>query len=277
MTEKCEESSEKATTAAETKPSEEQPKETSDKPAAEVEAVEKKDDETAANKMDVDESKDVEASKKEDEKKPDEEAIPKPQAEEKQPEEVKETPVVAAAAPTTTTVVEEEEEEEESEWEEDGGEIEVEEFYVKYKNLSYLHCEWKSRDELFYSDKRIDQKIKRFKLKKQQTAQMYDWEDEGNADGYNNDYDELFNPDYVEIDRVLDEYEIEDTTNTKSDQPPSKVKYFLIKWKSLPYEDASWEIETDVKNAKKIERFHRFNTMVPEMHQRIVPRPKPDK
>ena len=53
-----------------------------------------------------------------------------------------------------------------SEWEEDGGEIEVEEYYVKYKSFSYLHCEWRTRDELVVSDKRIDQKIKRFKLKK---------------------------------------------------------------------------------------------------------------
>lgn len=165
-----------------------------------------------------------------------------------------------------------EEEEEESEWEEDGGEIEVEEFYVKYKNLSYLHCEWKSRDELIYSDKRIDQKIKRYKLKKQQMAQMYDWDEEQNADGYNNDYDELFNSDYVEIDRILDEYEMDDTA-----KPGTKVRYFLVKWKSLPYEDASWELENDVKNAKKIERFRQFNTMVPEIHQRINPRPKPDK
>jgi len=55
-----------------------------------------------------------------------------------------------------------------SEWEEDGGEIEVEEFYVKYKSFSYLHCEWRTRDELVVSDKRIDQKIKRYRLKKSQ-------------------------------------------------------------------------------------------------------------
>jgi len=44
-----------------------------------------------------------------------------------------------------------------SEWEEDGGEIEVEEFYVKYKSFAYLHCEWRTRDELVVTDKRIDQ------------------------------------------------------------------------------------------------------------------------
>src|SRR5690606_31295566 len=92
---------------------------------------------------------------------------PAPESETTVPKETlpAETLIDPAAAP----VIEEEEEEEEvSEYEEDGGEIEVEEFFVKYKNLSYLHCEWRTRDELFYSDKRIDQKIKRFKTKKQQ-------------------------------------------------------------------------------------------------------------
>lgn len=199
------------------------------------------------------------------------------ESEGKPPHEETDKPTGEAAVeekkPEPVAEEEEEEEEEESEWEDDGGEIEVEEFYVKYKNLSYLHCEWKSRDELFYSDKRIDQKIKRFKLKKQQQQQMYDWNDDGDtANGYNNDYDELFNPDYVVIDRILDEYDVDDVA-----KPGSKIKYFLIKWKALPYEEASWELESDVKNIKKIERFHRFNTLVPEIHLRTNPRPKPDK
>lgn len=170
--------------------------------------------------------------------------------------------------------VEEEEEEEDdvSEYEEDGGEIEVEEFFVKYKNLSYLHCEWRSRDELFYSDKRIDQKIKRFRLKKQQAA-AYDWDNDGQENnGYNNDDDELFNPDYVVIDRILDEYEVDDVQ-----KPGQKLRYFLIKWKSSPYDEASWELESDVKNQKKIERFHFINTLVPDIHCKYVAKPKVDR
>jgi chromodomain-helicase-DNA-binding protein 7 len=178
-------------------------------------------------------------------------------------------------------VVEEEEEEEEddiSEYEEDGGEIEVEEFFVKYKNLSYLHCEWRTRDELFYSDKRIDQKIKRFKTKKQQQAQIYDWDDECDdkdamhAKGYNNDYDELFNPDYQVIDRILDESEMPDMS-----RPGEKLKYYLVKWKSLPYDEASWELESELKNKKKIERFYEINKYVPELHGKYVSKPKPER
>ncbi|PNF33753.1 hypothetical protein B7P43_G10216, partial [Cryptotermes secundus] len=43
--------------------------------------------------------------------------------------------------------------------------VEVEEYFVKYRNFSYLHCEWKTEDELFKGDKRISAKLKRFKQK----------------------------------------------------------------------------------------------------------------
>ncbi|RNA41456.1 chromodomain-helicase-DNA-binding, partial [Brachionus plicatilis] len=167
----------------------------------------------------------------------------------------------------------EELEEEASEYETDG-ELEVEEFYVKYKNLSYLHCEWRSRDELFYSDKRIDQKIKRFRVKKQQ-SQVYDWDDpdtNNSHNGYNNDYDELFNPDYVIIDRILDEYEADDLQ-----KPGNRLKYFLVKWKALAYDESSWELESDIKNVKKIERFRQINTMVADIHLKHVCKPKVDR
>jgi chromodomain-helicase-DNA-binding protein 7 len=166
---------------------------------------------------------------------------------------------------------EEEEEEEVSEYEEDGGEIEVEEFFVKYKTFSYLHCEWRTRDELFYSDKRVDQKIKRYKLKKSQTVNYNDWDD-ANEQGYANEDDELFNPDYVEVDRILDVYDMDDPA-----KPGSKLKYFLVKWKTLPYEESSWELEKDLKNTKKIEDFYKFNTLVPDVHQKVVPKPRGDK
>jgi chromodomain-helicase-DNA-binding protein 7 len=166
----------------------------------------------------------------------------------------------------------EEEEEEVSEYEEDGGEIEVEEFFVKYKTFSYLHCEWRTRDELFYSDKRVDQKIKRYKLKKSQTVTYNDWDDGTNEQGYANVDDELFNPDYVEVDRILDVYDMDDPA-----KPGAKLKYFLVKWKTLQYEESSWELEKDLKNTKKIEAFYKFNTLVPDVHQKVVPKPRGDK
>lgn len=38
---------------------------------------------------------------------------------------------------------------------------------------SYLHCEWKTAEELERGDKRIHQKIKRYYMKKTQNQQMF--------------------------------------------------------------------------------------------------------
>lgn len=52
--------------------------------------------------------------------------------------------------------------------------IEVEEYYVKYRNFSYLHCEWKTEDELYKGDKRIAAKLKRFKQKMSHHANIFE-------------------------------------------------------------------------------------------------------
>ena len=41
--------------------------------------------------------------------------------------------------------------------------IVVKEYFVKYKGLSYLHCEWATEEVLTYKDKRFPLKLKRFK------------------------------------------------------------------------------------------------------------------
>ena len=53
--------------------------------------------------------------------------------------------------------------------------IEVEEYYVKYKSFSYLHCEWRTEEELTKGDKRVNGKIKRFKMKRNQSNNMMDF------------------------------------------------------------------------------------------------------
>lgn len=52
--------------------------------------------------------------------------------------------------------------------------VEVEEYFVKYRNFSYLHCEWKTEDELFKGDKRISAKLKRFKQKMAHHANIFE-------------------------------------------------------------------------------------------------------
>ncbi|NWX73024.1 CHD9 protein, partial [Alca torda] len=133
--------------------------------------------------------------------------------------------------------------------------VETEEFFVKYKNYSYLHCEWATEQQLL-KDKRIQQKIKRFKLRQAQRAHFFaDMEEEP------------FNPDYVEVDRVLEVSLCED----KDTGEP--VIYYLVKWCSLPYEDSTWELKEDVDQAK-IEEFEQLQASRPD--SRRLDRPPPN-
>nr|XP_044636154.1 chromodomain-helicase-DNA-binding protein 7 [Equus asinus] len=126
---------------------------------------------------------------------------------------------------------------------ESGEEVEVEEFYVKYKNFSYLHCQWASVEDL-EKDKRIQQKIKRFKAKQGQNKFLSEIEDE------------LFNPDYVEVDRIMD-------FARSTDDRGEPVTHYLVKWCSLPYEDSTWELRQDIDQAK-IEEFEKLMSREPE-------------
>uniref|UniRef100_A0A8D2Q2P7 Chromodomain helicase DNA binding protein 9 n=1 Tax=Varanus komodoensis TaxID=61221 RepID=A0A8D2Q2P7_VARKO len=118
---------------------------------------------------------------------------------------------------------------------------------------SYLHCEWATEQQLL-KDKRIQQKIKRFKLRQAQRAHFFMEE-------------EPFNPDYIEVDRVLEVSFCED----KDTGEP--VTYYLVKWCSLPYEDSTWELKEDVDQGK-IEEFEQLQALRPD--SRRLDRPPPN-
>lgn len=66
-----------------------------------------------------------------------------------------------------------------------------------------------------------------------------------------------FNPDYVEVDRVLDVTEHTDPNTGET------IKHYLVKWRSLQYEDSTWEIQDDVDPAK-IKQYEIFNKLPPK-------------
>lgn len=88
--------------------------------------------------------------------------------------------------------------------------------------------------------------------------------------------DEPFNPDYVEVDRVLDMSESRDengevlcsssnflpgTTCRRANRPAllfcvQMVTLHLVKWCSLPYEDSTWELKADIDQSKIEEYQH---------------------
>lgn len=184
-----------------------------------------------------------------------------------------------------------------------------------------MHCEWRTLDEI--TDPRIATKMKKFLAKngtKNESSIPLDADEEEDED---DGVAVLFNPDYVEVDRVLDiriynrdgelvtdevlnpdgskrapcgkrngkkskkrrgrppkklattegeseEEEDEDgkatdsetqdsmvNTNEDNEDSPPTVTYYLVKWKSLPYEESTWELAEDV-DPTKVKEFMRI-------------------
>ncbi|KAM8914783.1 chromodomain-helicase-DNA-binding protein 6 isoform 2-T2 [Spinachia spinachia] len=133
---------------------------------------------------------------------------------------------------------------------------EAEEFYVKYRNFSYLHCKWATLEEL-EKDPRIHQKIKRFRTKQAQMKHLFTEPDE-----------DMFNPDYVEVDRIL---EVAVTTDTETGE---EVTHYLVKWCSLSYEEATWELQEDL-DQEKIKEFEHIQRLPADL--RHMERPPAEK
>uniref|UniRef100_A0A1I8BMB3 Helicase ATP-binding domain-containing protein n=1 Tax=Meloidogyne hapla TaxID=6305 RepID=A0A1I8BMB3_MELHA len=78
----------------------------------------------------------------------------------------------------------------------------VEEVYVKFKGFSYLHCEWKTIQELeALGDKRVASKLNRWKLKFGSDLSTTDV----NVQEDDEDQRDFFNEDYTVVSRILDE------------------------------------------------------------------------
>uniref|UniRef100_A0A915Q7V9 Uncharacterized protein n=1 Tax=Setaria digitata TaxID=48799 RepID=A0A915Q7V9_9BILA len=118
-------------------------------------------------------------------------------------------------------------------------------YFVKYKNKAYIHCQWKSQDELEAGDRRAAAKLKRFHQKR--------------AHNSDQDEEEQFNSDFIVVERVLDDNEIDGKN------------FVLVKWKSLPYEEVTWE-KVEIIPEDKTEAYKQRNTCDP---LKIKPKPHP--
>uniref|UniRef100_A0A669EZL7 Chromodomain helicase DNA binding protein 6 n=1 Tax=Oreochromis niloticus TaxID=8128 RepID=A0A669EZL7_ORENI len=114
---------------------------------------------------------------------------------------------------------------------------EIEEFYVKYRNFSYLHCKWATLEEL-EKDPRIHQKIKRFRTKQAQMKHLF-----------------------AEVRlTIMSSY--------------AEVTHYLVKWCSLSYEEATWELQEDL-DPEKIKEFEEIQKLPADL--RHIERPSPEK
>ncbi|VDN01887.1 unnamed protein product [Thelazia callipaeda] len=118
-------------------------------------------------------------------------------------------------------------------------------YFVKYKNKAYIHCEWKSQEELIAGDRRAAAKLKRFHQKRAQNSDQ--------------DEEEQFNSDFVVVERILDANKFDGKD------------FVLVKWKSLPYEDVTWE-KMEIIPQDKIEAYKQRNAYNP-LKVKLKPRP----
>uniref|UniRef100_A0A8C3REM3 Chromodomain helicase DNA binding protein 9 n=1 Tax=Cyanoderma ruficeps TaxID=181631 RepID=A0A8C3REM3_9PASS len=114
---------------------------------------------------------------------------------------------------------------------------------------SYLHCEWATEQQLL-KDKRIQQKIKRFKVRKAQRAHFF-----------------------ADVIRHINSLYTKLKTDNIQNFLLQPVIYYLVKWCSLPYEDSTWELKEDVDQAK-IEEFEQLQASRPD--SRRLDRPPPN-
>jgi len=123
-------------------------------------------------------------------------------------------------------------------------------YLLKFQGESYLHCEWKSREEVlvFESGQR---KLKKYEekvhtpevVRKTRRAQLLLAQGKQNMIRY-------FNPNYTTIDRIIACHEDGDAAD------------YLVKWDGLPYDEATWEGRKELEVLKnfeeKLELFREF-------------------
>jgi SNF2 family DNA or RNA helicase len=118
--------------------------------------------------------------------------------------------------------------------------------FVKYKNMSFCHCEWIDQSVI------IAQKSGKTRLKRFMEKGIYDqWSGTFLLAKTFSD-DDAFNPSFLLIDRIIDEGEI------LEDQV-----FFLVKWRAQTYDLSTWESEATVNelDPDKIAEFHRRRTV----------------
>lgn len=142
--------------------------------------------------------------------------------------------------------------------------VPVKEYYIKWKGFSYMHASWEFYDALVNLDYANKHRVKRFEEKRLHRQVFITGEEE-----------EYFNPDFLEIHRVIAE-RVDSPLHLETDEENKKKDdglRFLIKWNSLPYSECTWERGCDVGNDAAIERFRQQNICPSENKWKRLPHP----
>ena len=123
-----------------------------------------------------------------------------------------------------------------------------ERFFVKWADLSFLHSSWESKEDLIDQVEGAKQYLTTF-FRKNRNGFIFDADER--MDG------EYFDPAFVQVDRIL-EVVLPERRRRKlndfgmifdKDDPDYETgtgRQFLIKWKSTPYSEATYEFERDL-------------------------------
>ncbi|KAI8589488.1 SNF2 family N-terminal domain-containing protein [Geranomyces variabilis] len=125
-----------------------------------------------------------------------------------------------------------------------------EEILVKYKNMSYCHAEWLSR-EAVEASKMGKMRVKRF-------LEKPTWDNQFTEE-------EPFNPSFKLIDRLLDEGELGE----------GEI-YYLVKWRAQTYDASTWEHYKLVEelDSEQIPAFNRRRALTPTKEKSYTNPPK---
>ncbi|KAK1275276.1 CHD3-type chromatin-remodeling factor PICKLE [Acorus gramineus] len=114
----------------------------------------------------------------------------------------------------------------------------VKQYLVKWKGLSYLHCTWVPEKEFlkaFKTNPRLRTRVNTFHRQMDSMINDEDWV--------------AIRPEWTTVDRVI------------SSRKSSEGREYLIKWKELPYDESSWEAESDISAFQdQIERFKKIQS-----------------
>ncbi|KDO30724.1 hypothetical protein SPRG_04626 [Saprolegnia parasitica CBS 223.65] len=111
-------------------------------------------------------------------------------------------------------------------------------FLIKWKGYSYMHASWETEETLLQIDPNNKYKIKRF-LEKVAGPREVSPDDEV----------EYFNPEYLEIHRILD------IRQEAAGEAPDDGKRLLIKWRVLSYAECTWERACDIVDDDAMKRY----------------------
>lgn len=127
--------------------------------------------------------------------------------------------------------------------EEDGNYKEETQYLIKWKNRSYIHCDWVTEDFIL-SQPQGKGRLQRFR----KNFELNAWK--RGDDDLRDDPDPI--PEewskWTTVDRILAENLADDG-----------VKEFLVKWCALPYSESTWETEDDIRDYSKIQEFYQRN------------------